>query len=269
MAIQFIPLLIAGALATAGGVAIKQNEVNKAQKRADAANALLRKNQKKFEDEAQLNLRSSVDKFGSQAREDAKNNAIEEGEAILGQSLERDRGDFATSPEGKTSNAFIDRRAGVQENLDARAERLKTNLARVVAPGQQGFEEKSGILRGQQTDNTIRGLQRGQLGVDTLKVDEAGRVKDNFLGDLLLAVGPALATGGALGAAGGAAGAGTSVGTGAATFGNLAGSSGVTLGALPAATGITGAGAAGIIGSQGIPLLANSFTPRRGFAPSN
>lgn len=270
MPVQFLPIII-GALATGGGIAINQNEVRRANKRAQAANETLRRNKERFEKEANDNLISTVKQFAPEERENVRQEAITENEALLANTLGRERGDFAATPTGKISNQFIDRRAETQKQLDERGARRGLNLARVTAPGQQGFVENRNLVRSGQRENTIRALQRGQLGVDALKVDEAGRVKPNFVGDLLTGLGPALITFGALGGLEGlagtaASGAGTVPAIGAGTSATIP----ATKLSLLTQGGTISAGSSGTgTGLAGLPILANSLGPRRGFSRAN
>lgn len=260
MAIQFLPIII-GALATGAGVAINQNEVRRANKRAQAANETLRINKERFEKQANENLLTTVKGFSSQDREDRHQQAVDQGEELLANTLGRNREAFSPDPVGNVSSQFIDSRAGTQQNLDDRASRKALNLAKVTAPGRTGFQENRNLLRSGQRENTIRTLERDQLGVDALKVDEAGRVKANFLGDLLTGVGPALITGGALGAFGGA-GAASGIGSAATSQSILAPSAAVS--------SVVGSGTTGVgTGLAGVPLLASSLGPRRGFSRAN
>lgn len=262
MPIQFLPIIL-GALATGGGIAINQNEVRRANKRAQIANDTLRRNQERFNQESNENLLTTVKQFAPEERENVRQEAIAENESLLANTLGRERGDFAATPTGNISNQFIDRRAETQKQLDERGGRRGLNLAKVRAPGQQGFVENRNIARSGQRENTIRALQRGQLGVDTLKVDEASRVKPNFAGDLLTGIGPALITYGALGGFEGLAGtAASGAGTGATIP--------ATKLSLLTQGGTISAGSSGTAtGLAGLPLLANSLGPRRGFSSAN
>jgi len=258
-------LTILGALATAGGVFLQAEEARKARRRADEQFEILRKNQKKFEDQANERLRKSINDFTPADREALKNRVVLENEETLGSALARDRTVLNEDNAGNVSQQFIDRRAKRSQGLLERGERKVGLRARVLAPGIANFFEKENLLEASGEQNTNRLFARGRLSVDANAVNVASIPRGNLLADILLGLGPSLVSAGVLGGFNPASvtGPGTIPASSLSllTEGGLVGAGG--------ATGFSGLNLGEIIAAGTLGGLPKSTSggPRRGFAP--
>lgn len=196
----FIFLAIAGAAATAGGLAIRAGEDRAAERSANQEFEELQRQQKRFTEEAERNLQDEIGRFKPEERENLRKEIVAENVDLLGEQLARDRGPLREGEATNVSEQFLDKKASLTQGLDLRAQEKGRLLGNVLAPGGIAFSEKEKLLEAGGVQNVNRNLARGQLAVDTNAVSAASIPKRSLTGDLLLAIGPALATAGVAGA---------------------------------------------------------------------